>query len=295
MNTNNSLEKDEVNEENATKSSDLFLLSEYIRCNSDSSRWSSAITLFISLTAASLIAFLGSFVSFQDPDSLAGSDVMAERGTIAIQTDSVGFFYKGTSNLDWYRIKPKVKAFYPTLLLKSESKDSTCIQYLESLTKSDADTLVNTSSECATPKGVNEGGGSIDREITNGTINGTKSDADTLVNTSSECATPKGVNEGGGSIDRKITNDTINWTKLNYIVERDSKSSEYPSPFQFLFSSITFLGLIFSLYFYILRRDIEKKIMELTREIEKREVEYRKEQEKIAKEKNEVNKISKTS
>ena len=256
MNTNNSLEKDEVNEENATKSSDLFLLSEYIRCNSDSSRWSSAITLFISLTAASLIAFLGSFVSFQDPDSLAGSDVMEERGTIAIQTDSVGFFYRGTSNIEWYRIKPKVKAFYPTLLLKSESKDSACIQYLESLAKSDADTLVNISSECATPKGVDE---------------------------------------EGGSIDRKITNDTINWTKLNYIVERDSKSSEYPSPFQFLFSSITFLGLIFSLYFYILRRDIEKKIMELTREIERREVEYRKEQEKIAKEKNEVNKISKTS
>lgn len=86
MKTNNSFELSKENKYKE-KESELTLLAESIELNSECSRWSTIITLLISVTIASLIALLGSIYEFQEKSIIYIPELQYD--TIDLKTDFI--------------------------------------------------------------------------------------------------------------------------------------------------------------------------------------------------------------
>lgn len=223
------MEKSEKNNNKTSEhSSDLDLLTDFIKYQSEHSRWSTAITLLISITVASLIALLGYALQYQN---LNFFNTKTPPDTALIQIDSIRI------GVPKYEIKIK----QDTIDSISNAIEKRHNKILEFDTMSLKITKSNNSGFYA--------------------INAVKDNTTTLDQVYSN-----NINSEKDSI---IAYD-IQSVKLKCLIENKSESKL--SIFHILFTSITFLSLIFTLFIYILRRNIYKKILPLKEKIEKRNI-----------------------
>ena len=228
---------------------DLKLLTEFIEYNSEHSRWSTAFTLLISITIASLIAFLGSFVELQDSNSLFNNQE-PEWITINIQADSLKFI---TSRLDTISLEA-VSAKDNDIIIKN---------------------INNYNFKYKTIQRNTENKNKKDKYFVDSLFSKTHEIIYTFLNDSSFYTFLTFQGDSNYVLvdyiknkDEKIIEDRIEQVKIRYFTKKAASNLRF-SAFQILSLCTTFLGFIFSIFFFVLRRKVEIKIIELNQQVER--------------------------
>lgn len=189
----------------------FLLLAQYVELNSEHSRWSTAITLIISITVASFIALLGAFIQVQNFNLIHTPN--AKFNTLVIPLDSMRLITHRQSN----------------------SRDSLKLN-------------------CVIKKDIQE----VNLIINN----------DSLVGLNMDYSSENQFFNGGVAQDERKENECllreVEKIQLDYLISKDETKLNI---LQILFTCTTLLGFIFTLYFYILRRNVDEEIKDIFEEI----------------------------
>jgi len=225
-------------------SENLRHLIKFIELNSEQSRWSNAITLLISITVASLIALLGAFVKvesgfkfFHDETDQKAQPVMSKNDSLSLLLSLL--YNNGIKNSD-----NKLNTTYqPT----SVNVDSISFVVF----------LPDTTTVCYMSKNIEYKIERSEKKINDSILSETIfilpqcSDFDSVY--------PK-FNTTFFLCKKQLFNKKNN-------TNSDNKEQRRFSAFELLFTCTSLLGLLFTLFFYILRRTVDRQISNLNDEI----------------------------